>query len=108
MFIWSLVLKLQYLEAKISKSKNANQLFHYKKKLKHLIFEGMKLKTTGKMHFHTRLMIPKRFLGLFHFLGCFCGFLFFPQGSYSRVKLEENGDPLNNPENQDVPKTTLE
>ena len=90
---------------KIKKCKSAVSL---QEKFKHLIFCGMKLKTAGKMYFHTRLMIPKKFLGLFHFLGCFCGFLFFPQESYSSVKLEENGDPLNNPENQDVPKTTLE
>ena len=67
------VSKSQSLKAKKCKSAVSLQ-----EKLKHLIFEGMKLKTAGKMYFHTRLMIPKKFLGLFHFLGCFCGFLFFP------------------------------
>ena len=53
---------------KIKKCKSAVSL---QEKFKHLIFYGMKLKTAGKMYFHTRLMIPKKIFRTFSFFGLF-------------------------------------
>ena len=67
------ILKWECFEVKFSKLKNANQPVF----LKIQIFEGIKLKMAENVHFYDWLMIPKWFLVLFHFQGCFCGFLVF-------------------------------
>ena len=66
------ILKWECFEVKFSKLKNANQPIF----LKIQIFEGIKLKMAENVHFYDWLMITKWFLGLFHFQGCYCGFLF--------------------------------
>ena len=64
--------KWECFEVRFSKLKNANQPIF----LKIQIFEGIKLKMAENVHFYDWLMITKLFLGLFHFQGCYCGFLF--------------------------------
>ena len=45
-------------------------------KLTNLIFEGKKLKIAENLYFHTKLMIPKSFLGFFIFRAIFVVFHF--------------------------------
>ena len=78
------ILKWECFEVKFSKLKNANQPIF----LKIQIFEGIKLKMAESVHFYDRLMIPKWFLVLFHFRGCYCGFLFSNLRPIFGVKLD--------------------
>ena len=84
------------LKSKISNQKMQISCFIIRK-IENIIFEGIKLKTAGKMYFHTRLMISEWLLGLFHFLVYYCGFQFFPHEAYFRVKLKNKRIHKNSP-----------